>query len=85
MKRTITSGKSNVENPQKIIHSKIKNMRIRVIPSIEDRVWEKAQIQRQLRKAKKEVESLQEQLRWTCNQIQKLEKKKNAKGKNISR
>jgi len=61
-------------------------MRIRVIPSIEDRVWEKAQIQRQLRKAKKEVELLQEQLRWTCNQIQKLEKKnKNAKGKNISR
>lgn len=60
-------------------------MRIRLIPSIEDRIWEKAQIQRQLRKAKKEVELLQEQLRWTCNQIQILEKKKNAKGKNISR
>jgi hypothetical protein len=51
-------------------------MRIKYIPSIEDRIWERTQIQRQLRKAKKEVELLQEQLRWTCKQIQKLEKNK---------
>lgn len=50
-----------------------------IVPSIEDRIWEKSQIQRQLRKSKKEVELLQEQLRWTCKQIQKLENKKNAK------
>lgn len=50
-----------------------------IVPSIEDRIWEKSQIQRQLRKSKKEVELLQEQLRWTCKQIQKLENKRNAK------